>query len=52
MAVGVPLVLSLVLGVTKVTGDVMVAWSIAMYVVTAAAAVIALLAIIGGLNDM
>ncbi|KAH6682968.1 hypothetical protein B0J14DRAFT_574752 [Halenospora varia] len=52
VAVGVPLVLSLVLGVTKVTGDVMVAWSIAMYVVTAAAAVIALLAIIGGLNDM
>lgn len=52
VVVGVPLVLSFMLGVTKVTGDVVVAWSIAMYVVTAAAAAIALMAIIGGLNDM
>jgi len=50
----VPLLLSLILGFWYMykTGDVVTAWTISLYVVTAAAAVIALLAIIGSLRDI
>lgn len=35
-----------------VTGDVITAWTLALYIVTAAAAIVALLGIIGSLKDV
>ncbi|KAF4630397.1 hypothetical protein G7Y89_g7744 [Cudoniella acicularis] len=52
--VGIPLTLSFVLGMwyMEKTGDIVTAWTIAMYIVTAAAALIALMAIVGSLKDI
>ncbi|KAF8863555.1 hypothetical protein BDZ45DRAFT_103545 [Acephala macrosclerotiorum] len=51
--VAVPLLLSLAIGFWYMNGrgDVVTAWTLALYIVTAAAAIIALMAIIGGLKD-
>ncbi|KAF7895567.1 uncharacterized protein EAF01_009529 [Botrytis porri] len=49
-----PLLLSLIVGTwfMAVTGDVITAWTLALYIVTAAAAIVALLGIIGSLKDV
>ncbi|ATZ57357.1 hypothetical protein BCIN_14g05030 [Botrytis cinerea B05.10] len=49
-----PLLLSLIIGTwyMAVTGDVITAWTLALYIVTAAAAIVALLGIIGSLKDV
>ncbi|CZR53226.1 uncharacterized protein PAC_03104 [Phialocephala subalpina] len=54
IVVAVPLLLSLAIGFWYMNGrgDVVTAWTLALYIVTAAAAIIALMAIIGGLKDI
>ncbi|ESZ90068.1 hypothetical protein SBOR_9556 [Sclerotinia borealis F-4128] len=49
-----PLLLSLVVGTwyMEAGGDVITAWTLALYIVTAAAAIVALLGIIGSLKDV
>lgn len=49
-----PLLLSLIVGVwyMRSNGDVITAWTLALYIVTAAAAIVALLGIIGSLKDV
>ncbi|KAA8565356.1 hypothetical protein MFRU_045g00550 [Monilinia fructicola] len=49
-----PLLLSLIVGVwyMETDGDVITAWTLALYIVTAAAAIVALLGIIGSLKDV
>ncbi|KAJ8062660.1 hypothetical protein OCU04_009182 [Sclerotinia nivalis] len=49
-----PLLLSLIVGVwyMESNGDVITAWTLALYIVTAAAAIVALLGIIGSLKDV
>jgi len=47
------LLMSIAIGFWYMTvGDVVTAWTLALYIVTAAAALIALLAIIGSLKDI
>ncbi|KUJ18252.1 uncharacterized protein LY89DRAFT_583188 [Mollisia scopiformis] len=52
--VAIPLLLSLAIGFWYMNGrgDVVTAWTLALYIVTAAAALIALMAVIGGLKDI
>jgi len=54
MIVAVPLLLSIAIGIWYMHryDDVITAWTLALYVVTAAAALIALMAIIGSLKDI
>ncbi|KAB8288214.1 hypothetical protein EYC80_010217 [Monilinia laxa] len=49
-----PLLLSLIVGFwyMETNGDVITAWTLALYIVTAAAAIVALLGIIGSLKDV
>jgi hypothetical protein len=51
--VAIPLVLSLAIGFWYMSvGDVVTAWTLALYIVTAAAALIALMTIVGSLKDV
>jgi membrane protein YdbS with pleckstrin-like domain len=51
--VAIPLLLSLAIGFWYMSvGDVVTAWTLALYIVTAAAALIALMTIVGSLKDL
>lgn len=51
--VAIPLLLSLAIGFWYMSvGDVVTAWTLALYIVTAAAALIALMTIVGSLKDI